>query len=264
MGYCWTTCPSVVKEFVFVLQNEIMNILQDDFIGFYLHGSLAMGGFNPNSSDIDILVITKESMKMEDKRNLAQFFLNYSNSPYPIEISFLNNEQLKHSQHPFPFDFHYSEFWRDCYEKNLLTDTYHFLYEAIKTDADLAAHITITKHKGICMKGKPIDDVFPNVPKSDYIKSIMSDYQYCIENIVEDPIYCSLNLIRVFWYLKEGVISSKQEAGIWGLKTFPQELIITIRKVLDSYGNRKDCSFDTNELEVLKDYISIKVQALIK
>jgi hypothetical protein len=43
------------------------------------------------------------------------------------------------------------------------------------------------------------------------------------------PIYGTLNLIRVFWYLKEGVISSKQEAGYWVLLTLPKELSITIR-----------------------------------
>jgi predicted nucleotidyltransferase len=84
-------------------------------IGIYIHGSIAMGGFNPNTSDIDVLVATSKSMKVEMKRVLEKFLLMYSKSPFPVEISFLNCEQLKEWQHPCPFDFHYSEFWRERY-----------------------------------------------------------------------------------------------------------------------------------------------------
>ncbi|WP_010649791.1 aminoglycoside adenylyltransferase domain-containing protein [Oceanobacillus massiliensis] len=264
MGYDLSACPSDVKDFIINLQKGISEIVNDRFVGFYLHGSLAMGGFNPKSSDIDVLVITNESMKVEDKRNLAQFFLNYSNSPYPIEISFLNTEQLKDWKHPCPFDFHYSDFWRKRYENDLLRGTYTFLNDEVNTDTDLAAHITITNHRGICVEGEPIDEVFPSIPKLDYISSILGDYQECLGNIEEDPIYCSLNLIRVFWYLKEGAISSKQEAGNWGLQTFPQELSITIRKVVNSYANKTGTYFfDKGELILLRNYISEKVQKLL-
>ncbi len=264
MDYDWKTCSSDIKDFIFNLQKGINEIINDDYVGFYIHGSLAMGGFNPNSSDIDILVVTNKPMKVKTKRILARFFLNYSNSPFPVEISFLNKEQLKDWQHPCPFDFHYSEFWRERYQYDLLRDTFNFLNEDINTDTDLAAHITITNHRGICVDGEPIDKVFPLVPRSDYIASIVGDFQECLENIEEAPVYCSLNLIRVFWYLKEGVISSKQEAGNWGLKTLPQGLRVTIRKVSYTYANKQDtCAFDKDELISLRNYISEKVQGLL-
>lgn len=33
--------------------------LSDSLVGIYLHGSMAMGGFHPNQSDIDILVVCR-------------------------------------------------------------------------------------------------------------------------------------------------------------------------------------------------------------
>ena len=156
-----------------------------------------MGGFNPKSSDIDILVITKESMGSEVKRELIRLFLHVSNSPYPIEVSFLCEDQLRQWQHPCPFEFHYSDFWRERYTEELLNDTSHFVNSAVRTDADLAAHITIVYSRGICIEGAPIGEVFPLVPRSDYLSSILADYQECLVRLEEDPIYCSLNLIRV-------------------------------------------------------------------
>lgn len=264
MGYNWKTCLPDIKNFIFDLSYGIKGVISNNFAGFYLHGSLAMGGFNPISSDIDVLVVTNKSIGIEEKRILTKYFLNYSNSPYPLEISFLNKEQLMEWKHPCPFDFHYSEFWRKWYENELLNGTYKFINGDIKKDTDLAAHITIINQRGVCIEGEPINEVFPLVPKTDYISSIIGDYQECLDNIEEDPIYCSLNLIRVFWYLKEEVISSKLEAGNWGLKNLPKELRNTVRKVVESYSVETTSDhFNKEELISLRNYISKRVQELL-
>ncbi|PFM55122.1 hypothetical protein COJ48_30305 [Bacillus cereus] len=63
-------------------------------------------------------------------------------------------------------------------------------------------------------------------------------------------------MIRVFWYLKERIISSKQEAGNWGIASFPKEMSFTIQKVVNSYTNEKDIYiFETDELLSLRNYI---------
>jgi len=253
-----------IKDFIFNLQRKIAEIINDDLIGFYIHGSLAMGGFNLNSSDIDVLAVTNKSMTVDVKRALAKLFLTYSSSPYPVEITFLNKEQLREWQYPCPYDFHFSEFWRERYADDLLNGTEEFLNDQVHTDADLAAHITITNNRGICLQGKPIGEVFPLVPASDYRSSIMGDFKECLKNIEEAPIYCTLNMMRVYWYLKEGVISSKLEAGKWGISTFPMEMKNTIKKVVESYANDKiRYKFEKGELVLLKNYIFNHVQQLL-
>jgi len=259
----WETSSLEIKDFVIKLLYKIKEILKEDFIGFYLHGSLAMGGFNSKSSDIDVLVITNKTMTVGTKRKLAELLLSFSNEPFPVEISFVNMEQLQNWTHPCPFDFHYSEFWRGRYQDDLSKGTYHHLNGYVRDDADLAAHITILNHRGLRLEGPPIYEVFPSVPRSHYISSIMGDYQECLENIEEDTVYCALNLIRVYWYLKEGVISSKQEAGNWGLSSFPKEFGFTIQKVINSYADEKELNgFEKSELFTLKNYINKNVQVL--
>ncbi len=48
-----------------MLYREVKDILKDQFIGFYIHGSLALGDFDPKSSAIDFLVVTKERISQE-------------------------------------------------------------------------------------------------------------------------------------------------------------------------------------------------------
>ena len=258
------TCSTDVKSFIYSIQKEITAIVNNDLLGFYIHGSIAMGGFNPDRSDIDVLAVTKKPIAVKTKRELAKFFLKCSNSPYPVEISFINKEQFKDWQHPCPFDFHFSEFWRDRYENELLRGTYDFINGDSPTDPDLAAHITIIKHRGICVAGKPIAKVFPIVPRSDYISSIVGDFQDCLNCMEEDPIYCTLSMLRVFWYLKEGIISSKEEAGRWGLTTLPKELKSTVNKVMECYTSKKDDhEFENDELFMFRKYVSNNVQKLL-
>ena len=264
MIYGFKSSSSVTNDFIFTLKTRISEMLEDDLVGIYVHGSLAMGGFNPKSSDIDLLVVAKKPVSVEAKRKLAEFFLLQSNSPFPIEITFLNTEQLDAWQHPCPFDFHYSELWRDRYATDLSNGTDTYLNAGIHTDPDLAAHITVTAKRGVCIYGTSFDEVFPIVPSSDYISSIMGDFTDCLDEIIKNPVYCTLNLIRVYWYLKEGVISSKQEAGCWGLSAFPAELKNTVAKAVACYSDDKDNDcFEKEELILFKNYISNKVKKLI-
>lgn len=237
------------------LTNTIKYITKANFLGLYIHGSWAMGGFNPARSDLDILVVIKSPLDKETQCKLANFLLAYSNDPYPIEISFLTQKQLRNWIHPCPYEFHYSEAWRKRFEKELSTGQLEAINESLKTDPDLAAHITILNEKGISFEGPPIKEAFPVIPHDHYLSSILADYRDCLENIEKDPIYCVLNLVRVYWFVKEGVISSKQEAGEYGLSSFPKEFQGTFLKVMEGYHGKIMRDFQIEELRNVRDYI---------
>ncbi|WP_404442850.1 DUF4111 domain-containing protein [Sutcliffiella horikoshii] len=241
------------------LTNTIRNITKENFLGLYIHGSLALGGFNPDRSDVDLLAIVKDSLDIATQTELAKSLLAISNDPYPIEISFLTQKQLENWTHPSPYEFHYSEGWRQSFERELLTGHYGAINNDHKVDHDLAAHITILNHRGICWEGPQIHDVFPVIPRTHYLSSILADYKDCLQNVDADPVYCVLNLIRVYWYIKEGVISSKLEAGEYGLNSFPQEYKQTIQKVLVSYQGIRERELQKVELTTIRNYIQDEV-----
>src|SRR5688572_5990952 len=112
----WHNCPADVKAQIEYLIGSFRRELDDNLIGVYLHGSLATGCFNPLRSDIDILVVTRQKMTVETKRELARLLLEISRQPAPIEISFLTFDDLHPWRHPTPYDFHYSEDWREKFE----------------------------------------------------------------------------------------------------------------------------------------------------
>ena len=85
------------------------------------------------------------------------------------------------------------------------------------TDRDLAAHCTVIRAVGQTVVGREIEEVFGEVPKADYFSSIWSDIECAEEDVLENPVYVTLNLCRVLASAREGLILSKQGGGQWGL-----------------------------------------------
>jgi len=198
----WSNCPKQTQSQVNQLSIELWRQLAVTLVGIYLHGSLATGCFNPVRSDIDLLVITRQRLLVEAKKQLIETLLRVSRSPHPIEISFLCFDDLHPWRYPTPFDLHYSEDWREQYTRDLVSDRWHH-WSRDATDNDLAAHITMTKMRGVCLWGRPIDSVFPDVPREDFADSIASDLKWALERLDKDPVYGVLNACRIYAYFKD-------------------------------------------------------------
>ena len=254
--YSWATSPEPVRIQINNLLTTFQETLGNNLIGVYLHGSLAMGCFNPARSDIDLLVVTRHGMSVETKRNLGQIFLACSLSPSPIEISFLVLSDIHPSQHPLPFDLHYSESWRERYTRVLADGMWRTWNDEKKRDPDLAAHITVTRARGICLSGEPVEEVFPPIPPAFYVASIVGDFNDALAECQHMPVYFTLNACRVLAYLRTGYIYSKDEGGVWALQTLPPELHGVVEQALDIYrGNLADTPFDEAALTQFAQYM---------
>lgn len=258
----WDTCTEHTNAFVSNVRDAIQSIVAEN-VGIYLHGSLAMDGFNPKKSDVDLLVITEHALTNKQAKKLSKYLLQHSSNPYPIEISVLNEEQLIDWQHPSPFDYHFSEDWRGYFEKKVQLDDQYFVNGLNIKDVDLAAHLTITYHRGVCLAGLPIKQVIPLIPKEHYLSAIMEDFESCLQAINDTPVYSVLNLLRVYRYIKEEHISSKREGGEWALRHFPSTYHATIQKVLTDYQQETQVTYDQQELKLLSDYVRTQVESIM-
>ncbi|WP_179134592.1 aminoglycoside adenylyltransferase domain-containing protein [Oceanobacillus timonensis] len=254
--------PKSIQAFLDNLLAEIKQITGSLFIGCYVHGSLAMGGFQPENSDIDLLVVLNKTLDEKQKQQLAALFLNKSNNPYPIEISFLLENRLKKWEHPFPYIFHFSEDWRKQIEKN----KNQVIEKNEGKDADLAAHIAVLMNRGITLECPQASSIFPAVPRSDFIASIHSDYKECLVTYTDTPVYALLNMLRFYWYLKANCFLSKQEAGKRAYEAFPKSMHPTIKNLLHNYQAKEvdKRTIEKQELTALKEDIDKRITEMIR
>ena len=129
--------------------------LGDNLVGVYLHGSAAMGCFNPQKSDLDlILVVEKEipdAAKLEFMRYVVE--LNEEAPAKGIELSIVKKVYCDPFVYPTPFELHFS-----CTHLNWFREKPEDYVEKMKgTDKDLAAHFTIIRKYGIVLYGAIIE-----------------------------------------------------------------------------------------------------------
>lgn len=234
---------------------DVRTMLGDELIGVYLHGSLAMGCFNPAQSDLDLLVITRTPMSLATKRTIADHLVRASRQPAPIEVSFLALATLTLWRHPPSFDFHYSEMWRDAYIRDLAGEGWRAWDAGEKRDPDLSAHIMVARRRGIALYGPPAASVFPDVPEADYIAAIMSDVTEALDRIYADPVYAILNACRTLAFLQTRQVLSKDEGGRWALDHLPLALRPLVWLALTRYRDAEEAGvFPAPLLEAFRDY----------
>jgi len=263
-SYIWSDAPLDTRDQTTELLRDVRQAVGPNLQGLYLHGSLAMGCFNPSCSDLDAIAVTAEGMAVETKRAVAAILLRRSGAPHPIEISFLRHRDLAPWRYPTPFDLHYSEMWRARFEADLAGGAWRRWNEEEREDPDIAAHITMLRQRGVTLFGPPIARVFPPVPREDYLASILADYASARDGIVQRPVYGVLNLCRVYRYLCDGRICSKEEGGVWTARTLPLELQPVARQALAVYRSESaEERFVPAELDAFAHYIDKRVSVLL-
>ena len=238
--YGWSNCPRIVRRQVLHFVSGLSEILASNLVGVYLHGSLAMGCFNPDASDIDLIVVTRRRVGTR-KQKLAALALAVSSKPFPIEVTSFSGRDLKPWCYPTSFDFHFSEDWRRAYESGRA-----FIRMGAQGE-DPAANITEARSRGFALLGAPVETALPFVPADDFVDSITSDLLWALRKldrgrVTAKPmsVYLTLNACRVLAYLETGQILSKAEGGDWALKSVPAKFRPTVRQALKAYARSAD------------------------
>ena len=228
----------LINEYV----DESKNILQDNLVGIYLHGSAAMGCFNPEKSDLDFIIVIKEPISDAIKKAYLEMVVKYNGlgPKKGIEMSIVLQNVCKPFIYPTPYVLHFSAGHLDWYKE----DPDEYIRKMNGTDKDLAAHFTIILKRGKCLYGLPIEEVFGEVPSSDYMDSIWYDVKSAKREIKTYTMYLTLNLARVLAYKEEGLVLSKKEGAEWAIKNLPIEYHPLIMDALNEYSGSESVIYD--------------------
>jgi streptomycin 3"-adenylyltransferase len=233
--YGWQDCPDDVRLQVTGLLDDFRRLLGGALLGVYLHGSLAMGCFNPGRSDLDLLVLAQHRLSLASRQAAARLLLRRSSAPRPIEISILTLGDLHPWRHPAPFEFHFGEDWRERIAAEPDSVDWMKPDRDPCTDPDLAAHLTVTRARGLALHGPPPARAFPAIPPGHYLDSIAGDFESARDFMTANPASFVLNACRVLAFVEARQVLSKDEGGQWGLRSLSVEWHDLIRSLLGVY-----------------------------
>jgi hypothetical protein len=242
---------SVVDDLLFGVKTE----LGKNLIGFYLFGSLASGGFDEITSDIDFVVVIKNSLSNEEVIRLKtlndHIQTTHVKLAKKLEGSFIPLDDFKNS---------------DSTKKYLSINTGGKLeMDAKDINAPIQKHLI--REEGIVLYGIS--------PKS-FIKPVTSDQlkQATLKILnnwwkpqLTDPhrlqsreyqAYAVLTMCRMLYTLQTGEITSKPYAAYWSKKFLDNKWIGLINRAL-SWGNEDGI----NDFSLTLEFIDFVIQKYV-
>lgn len=257
LGY--KTLPSEILSQIIQVVTIWKKHVDKNLVGIYLHGSIVLNAFNPNSGDIDILVVVKNSLSKETKLAIAKDIIAIDKKPRPLEMSAVKLCDVLPWVTPGNCVFHYSDYWTERYLKRLSDpSTECYVVDQEFPDADVTSYIKLINQCGVVLYGSEIKDVFSPISDEDFWEAITTDVddydfhdydtRYFTSNIL------ILGRILSFRILKK--ILSKYEAGLWMIDYVPVDLKYIPEQAMKIwFEGEDDKAFPEKDLKKLKDFL---------
>lgn len=239
----------------------VRDVLRGDLVGAYLHGSAVLGGFRPDS-DIDIVIVSTRRTIVAEKRRLIDLLLSISGRKAslrpgrPIELDIVVESEIRPWRYPPPFDFHYSELWRDRFESGELEP-----WEST-ANPDLASALTMVLLGDVPLAGPPPAQVFDPVPRSDYLDAILRDIGTVDEYLPWDTRNVVLTLPRIWSAVATEAVYSKEEAADWALPRLPEEHRAVLELARAAYRGEVEDSWDDirSQVRAFADHVVSEIE----
>lgn len=218
-----------VNEILGVLLQEIRGVLTDQLVGMYLHGSLAIGDFNPDTSDIDFLVVTGNKISEQCMASLMAMHSRIAS------IDSTWSSELEGSYIP-----------RDAVRRYNPADCHHPRLERGETlrieshDSDWVIQRHIIYHHGVVIAGPPPKDLIDPVLPDDVRQAVLDllwwwELQLADTSLIQVSgyrTYAILTMCRILYTLEHGTIVTKPTAAHWAEDTLGERWSDLIGKAL--------------------------------
>lgn len=212
-----TPYPEVNTLLVEVLDGA-RAILGDVLVGFYVDGSLALGDFDPSTSDADFIVAVAHRLPEESFAALADMHRRIRDSSRPfateLEGSYIHLSALRKHD---PTDAVFPNLERGPTEVLKLKEHH----------SDWVIHRFTVPEYGVALFGPPaaklIDPISPDDVRTATVEVLHSWWgsPEAVDYIQTAPpgglAFIALTMCRALYALKCGVVISKPQAGRWAL-----------------------------------------------
>ena len=207
-----------INEFLEDIVAELQKVLNENLVGVYLFGSLVWGDFEYESSDIDLLVVTKETISAKEFDQLdamqKELWKKYKHGQEGmIEVLYAS----LHSLQKFKTEDNKIAAISPGEEFNIKEAGDHYLMNWY-----------IVREKGITLFGPNPKDIITPISKEEFIQAVKNhaiEWRKWIKDAKNSrpfQAYAILTLCRAYYAYRNADQTSKKKAALWAIKELPQ------------------------------------------
>jgi hypothetical protein len=207
-----TNLPREVEQYLDAFDGRISEILSDDLVGSYVHGSAVLGSFNPARSDLDVLVVIRNALSGSQRDRICER-LGAAALPVPasmLEMSVVTADTCRNPTSSPQFELHLNTRDNRCADGTG------------RTDGDLVLHFAVARQSGrLIGSGRSPGEVFAPVPEPLILAAMAMELDDAMNSSSAAPEYIVLNACRNLAYSRTGHIHSKVSGAEWVLAHEP-------------------------------------------
>ena len=205
-------------------------ILGRQLVGVYLEGSLALGGFAPDRSDIDFVMVTDGECSVETFNELRTMHERIANGASKwareLEGSYISQRALRHDRQP-------------AAHPNL--ERYSSLVMVRPETGYWIIHRHILREHGIVLAGPPPRALIDPVEPDDLRAAVLGILrEWWRPMLVDGPLlrhggyrrYAVLTMSRMLYTMRHGAITTQPIAATWAEETLDQRWVSLVRVAL--------------------------------
>ena len=200
---------------------DIQTVLRDRFVGMYLYGSLATGGFDPEQSDIDFVVITTGPLPEDVVQELEALHARIAASDLKgaakLEGAYVPQHIIRRHDPEGPPVPSINEG--------------KFYLAPLGSDWVIQRHVL--RERGVVVAGPDPDTLIDPVDIADVRRAILGFLREWWAPMLDDPdprmegseyqSYAVLTMCRALYTLEYGTIESKLEAARWAQRALDEQ-----------------------------------------
>jgi len=240
-----------VNKILNLLLTNVQEILGNQLVGMYLYGSLSSGDFNPESSDIDFLVVTTSTLSdkaIADLRSMHQrIWKSGQKWASKLEGSYIPKRDIRrHDPRSGPCPtVNEGKFYLD------------------KRGSDWIIQRHVIREQGTVLVGPDPKTLIDPVGPEDIRRAVKGVLQEWWFPMLEDPSWLKnhgseyhaftiLTMCRALYALKHGTIVSKPMAARWAQKELGERWSQVIERSLAKQVSSEDRDLYNESLEFIR------------
>ncbi len=199
--------------------DALARILGTDLVGVYFVGSVALGGYVPGESDIDIVAVSTAALTDQQRQSVASAVVEVSAACPARGVEFTLYRREVAGSHPVGADFEVNA------NGGPRMPTVVHMDAAAEPGFWYVLDRAIAHRSGLAISGPPAGTIFAEIPRSTLLEAMYESMAWHRAH-EKATLYSVLNACRAWRFAAIDVLGSKLEGAAWARERWPDTDVI--------------------------------------
>ena len=240
-----TVVPDDVSAFGREIAAVLRSVLREDFVGAYFVGSVALGGYVPGESDLDIVAVCRQALDEASTQAIVERVLEATPTCSARGLEFTLYRTAVASSPSTETGFELNVNGGPHMERTIHlvpSEEPRFWYVLDRA---------IAHRSGVAIAGPPASQVFADLPRRVLLEMMGESMRWHREH-EKASLYSVLNAARAWRFAGEDVLGSKLEGAAWARKRWRDPTVIGAAVDL---RHGRDARLHAADVEALLDHV---------